>query len=207
MPLLVQPFLTGSGEGIFGIAMDDGVEAWSAHRRLRMMNPHGSGSSACVSQPVPEDLLPLAQRLIRQTGWRGLFMIEILRDLDGTAWFMELNGRPWGSLALARRQGFEYPIWNARLAMDPNWKMAEKLQIQPNLVCRNAGRELLHLLFVLRGPKSKALTYWPPFWKALVDVARISPRDSFYNWRRDDLGVFFSDCFYTLRDNLLKARR
>ena len=52
-PLLVQPFLEGTGEGVFGLATENGVVAWSAHRRLRMMNPHGSGSSACVSQAVP----------------------------------------------------------------------------------------------------------------------------------------------------------
>ena len=40
-------------------------------------------------------------------------MIELLRDRDGVAWFMELNGRTWGSLALARRLGLEYPAWAA----------------------------------------------------------------------------------------------
>ena len=37
------------------------------------------------------------------------------------------------------------------------------------IVSRNAGRELMHLLFVLRGPKSKALSGWPSFWKSLRD--------------------------------------
>ena len=40
--------------GRFGL-QPEGVRAWSAHRRLRMMNPQGSGSSACVSQPVSSD--------------------------------------------------------------------------------------------------------------------------------------------------------
>lgn len=205
--LLVQPYIAGNGEGIFGFATSDGVEAWSAHRRLRMMNPHGSGSSACVSQNVPADVLQPATHFIQQTGWHGLFMIEILRDTQGTAWFMEFNGRPWGSLALARHQGLKYPLWNAQLSMDPSWKLDVNPSIQPDIICRNVGRELMYPLFVLRGPKSSALTQWPEFWRALLDVARLSRRHVFYNWRKDDCRVFISDSYYTLRKNLLKRRR
>ena len=124
VPLLIQPFITGTGEGVFGLAAPDGIRAWSSHRRLRMMNPGGSGSSACISQPVTEDLKLKAQAFLAATGWRGLFMIEILRDHSGTPWFVELNGRCWGSMALSRRQGLEYPAWHARLAMDHQSQMA-----------------------------------------------------------------------------------
>ena len=48
-----------------------------------------------------------------------MFMIELLRDRTGKVWFVELNGRPWGSMALSRRQGFEYPAWHVKLAIDP----------------------------------------------------------------------------------------
>ena len=82
------------------------------------MNPQGSGSSACVSQPVPEDLKAKVKALIATADWRGLFMIELLRDRSGTCWFVELNGSSWGSMALSRRQGLEYPAWHVRLAMD-----------------------------------------------------------------------------------------
>lgn len=68
VPLLVRPFILGTGEGIFGLASSEGIRAWSAHRRLRMMNPHGSGCSACISQAVPEELKRPVERLIRKTG-------------------------------------------------------------------------------------------------------------------------------------------
>ena len=133
-------------------------------------------------------------------------MIETLRDARGAVWFMEFNGRPWGSLALSRRQGFEYASWNTQLALDPNWQLSKQPQIKRNLVCRNLGRELMHLLFVLRGPKSKALTEWPGFFKSFVDVTWVKREHSFYNWRKDDLKVFAFDCCYTLRENLFKVR-
>src|ERR1700690_2691660 len=196
VPLLAQPFVAGTGEGIFGLAAPDGVRAWSAHRRLRMMNPQGSGSSACISQPVPEELKPRVQALVAATKWRGLFMIELLRDLSGKSWFVELNGRPWGSMALSRRQGLEYPSWHARLAMHQQSRVGVALSPAPGLVCRNVGRELMHILFVLRGARSKALTEWPSFWKTLGRVIRVHRGDAFYNWRRDDRKVFIADCYY-----------
>jgi hypothetical protein len=173
---------------------------------LRMMNPQGSGSSACVSQPVPEDLKPKVESLIAATKWRGLFMVEVLRDHSGKPWFVELNGRPWGSMALSRRQGLEYPSWHARLAMDPKSPIGMNRSPAPGVVCRNVGRELMHILFVLRGAKSKALTEWPSFWETLGRVLHIRRGDAFYNWRRDDRKVFLADCYYTMHDNLFRAR-
>ena len=64
----------------------------------------------------------------------------------------------------------------------------------------------MHLLFVLRGPKSIALTQWPGFWKAFAGVVRFHRRAFYYNWRSDDARVFFADCYYTLRNNILKRR-
>jgi hypothetical protein len=206
VPLLVQSFIAGTGEGVFGVVAPDGVRAWSAHRRLRMMNPEGSGSSACISQLVPDDLKVKVDALMAAAKWRGLFMIELLRDRKGTSWFVELNGRTWGSMALARRQGLEYPAWHAKLAIDPGSEVGMISQPPPGVVCRNLGREFIHLLFVLRGAKSTALVERPSLWKTLRDVLRVRRGDTFYNWRRDDAKVFFADSYYTIHDNLFKAR-
>lgn len=207
VPLLGQPFIEGDGEGIFGIAVPEEVRAWSGHRRLRMMNPHGSGSSACISQPVPADLQQKAEALLKSINWQGMFMIELLRDRGGKVWFVELNGRPWGSMALSRRQGLEYPAWQARLALGQESSAGMTISsARTGLVCRNVGREMMHLLFVLKGAKSKALTSWPSFWKTLGNVLRIRRGDSFYNWRSDDRKVFVADCYCTMHDNLCKSR-
>ena len=206
VPLIVQPFIEGVGEGVFGLATPDGVRAWSGHRRLRMMNPQGSGASACVSQRVPDDLKTVVERFIEQTGWRGLFMIELLRQPSGRVWFVELNGRPWGSMALARRQGLEYPAWQVRLALDGQSTAGSEQSGDAGVVCRHVGREVLHMLFALRGPESKALRQWPSAWTALTSVMAVNLNDSLYNWRRDDPAVFVSDCYYTVHDQLIKIR-
>jgi len=64
----------------------------------------------------------------------------------------------------------------------------------------------MHVLFVIKGSKSKALTGWPSLWRTMPEILAVHLRDSFYNWRRDDLGVFAADCYYTVHDNVFKAR-
>jgi len=205
-PLLVQRFITGTGEGIFGLVAGDDIRAWSGHRRLRMMNPQGSGSSACISECVSDEMKAKASTLVAAAGWRGLFMIELLRDSSGKVWFVELNGRPWGSMALARRQGLEYPAWNLRLFLDRDSSVAVDATGTTGIVCRHVGREFMHLLFVLKGAKSKAFSEWPSFGSTVRNLLSFHRSDTVYNWRSSDRNVFFADCFYTVHGNLFKAR-
>lgn len=204
-PLLVQPYLHGTGEGVFGYVDDDGVAAISAHRRVRMVNPHGSASSACTSIDVAPEIERAVRRLISDLDWRGLFMVELLRDEDGTAWFMELNGRAWGSLALARRRGFEYPAWAAQFAMGlPQEPPAPAAPA--SVTARHLGREIAHLLFVLRGPRSQAVAGWPGTWATVRDLLRVSPGDRLYNWNAHRPSVLVSDTIGTLAE-LVAGRR
>ena len=197
-PLLVQPLIEGTGEGLFGHATPDGVVAWSAHRRVRMLNPQGSASSACESiEPDPE-LIEAAERLLGKLGWSGLFMLEFLRDAEGRPWFMELNGRAWGSMALARRRGYEYPAWTVRDALDPEFR-PEPPADPPSVLCRHLGMELAHLAFVARGPQSEALTSWPKLWPTIRQMARVTRRDRLYNWRRSEPDVLVADTWSFVR--------
>ena len=197
-PLLVQPLLEGVGEGVFGIVAKDGVTALSAHRRVRMLNPQGSASSACESIDVDEELVAPVERFLTSIGWSGLFMIELLRDAEGRPWFMELNGRPWGSMALARRRGFEYPAWSVQAALDPDFVPAAPVD-PPDILARHLGMELAHVAFVLRGPQSKALTKWPKLWPTLRAMIRPSRRDRLYNWRASEPDVLAADTWSFIR--------
>ncbi|MEO0369812.1 MAG: hypothetical protein AAF231_00005, partial [Pseudomonadota bacterium] len=167
-PLLVQPLVAGQGEGVFGFVTRTGVVGWSGHTRVRMMNPHGSGSSACRAVMPDADLRARVTAFLNALNWRGAFMVELLRDADGTAWFMEINGRMWGSLALARRQGLEYPAWAVAQAQDASFEPNVPENAPNPGVVRNLGREILHLAFVLRGPKSEFHRKgWPRFMQSV----------------------------------------
>ena len=102
-------------------------------------------------------------------------MLEFLRDADGKPWFMELNGRAWGSMALARRRGFEYPAWTVQATLDPGFEPGCRRD-PPEIRCRNLGLELVHLMFVARGPQSGAPMAWPRLGRAVRDVCTFRPR-------------------------------
>lgn len=197
--VLVQRWIEGRGEGLFGLSDGGGIHHVSAHRRIRMMNPAGSGSSACASVPVTIDLLERVERFLDGIGWAGMFMVELLRALDGTAYFMELNGRPWGSMALARRLGFEYPAWAVENALRPEATLPEAPPFRP-LICRHLGRELVHLLFVLRGrPASES--QWPRRGQTLLDL-RPAPGQRWYNCSPHRPGLLLYDTWRTVYDQL-----
>lgn len=207
VPVLHQPLIAGTGEGIFGFVSDGQAVALSAHRRVRMVNPQGSASSACVSQPVDESLVDPIGRMLASVRWSGLFMIEFLRDAAGTPWFMEINGRTWGSLALARRRGLEYPAWVVQELLGvPQAPRPPRIE-PPEIVARHLGREIAHLLFVLRGPQSEAITVWPGRLQTVRDLLRIGPGQRLYNWNARNPTVLASDTFTTLTELVAGARK
>ena len=108
-------------------------------------------------------------------------------------------------MALSRRQSLEYPAWTVKLALKPQFVPDNNLDRTEEVVCRNLGRELMHVLFVLRGPQSRAIRKWPSLWGTLIEVIRTNRKSSFYNWRRDDWCVFVSDCWYTIREHVFKS--
>ena len=199
----MQPLIEGTGEGVFGIATGDGIAAVSAHRRVRMMNPRGSGSSACRSIPLASDLAGPVAAFLADCDWRGLFMVEVLRDRAGRAWFMELNGRTWGSMALARHRGLAYPSWAVRAALDPEFSppypgMAGVTA--PNVTARHLGREIVHLGMVLvRGDAPRART--------VREVLTPHRGDRWYNWRPGEPAVFAADTWNTVRSQLRRPGR
>ena len=193
-PAIVQPLIDGVGEGIFGLATGGTATALSAHRRVRMMNPRGSGSSACRSIPVAGELTGPVRDFIAEAGWDGLFMIELLRDRAGVPWFMELNGRAWGSMALARYKGYHYPSWAVRAALDPRFRPSMPPP-QPEVTARHLGREIVHLGMVLaRGDAPRLAT--------ARAVLRVQREDRWYNCQRGEARVFAADSWATIRDQL-----
>jgi hypothetical protein len=203
-PAIVQRWLPGTGAGVFGLAEGGAVHHLSAHRRVRMMNPAGSGSSACASTPVPQKLIAPVERLLGAAGWHGMFMVELLYSGDEW-WFMELNGRPWGSLALARRLGHEYPAWAVARALDAQTPLPQAPAFE-DLLCRHLGRELIHLLFVLRGPGSH-IGPWPGRGQTLRALLRGGRRTAWYNLGPGMRGVFLEDTWRTLVEQTRRRRR
>jgi hypothetical protein len=195
--VLVQPIIEGVGEGVFGFAAGGEVYGLTGHQRVRMMNPRGSGSSACRSVPVDPALVEPTRAFVAESGWTGIFMIELLRDGAGRPWFMELNGRTWGSMVLARRRGLPYPEWAVRAAVDPQWTPPQWTET-PHVMARHLGRELVHLLAVLRGARGTDKGHWPRRGATIRAMLRREPGTYWYNTRRGEMRVFIRDTWQTV---------
>lgn len=203
--MLLQPLIKGRGAGLFGFGAASGVKAFSAHVRLRMMNPHGSGASACRSETPDPSLVAAAARMVEASGWRGPFMVELLQDDAGRSWFVEFNGRLWGSLALARRAGFEYPAWAVAQALDSAFDPPGVDSSPVSL--RHLGRDLVHLAFVLKGPSSAFhRERWPGLIRSAASVLRPAHGRAFYNYDSRWPTYFLFDAVHTVMAQWRKPR-
>ena len=199
-PYIAQEYKAGIGEGFFGIAKDGKVFANFGHQRVRMMNSAGSGASACISREPSADETQAVEALINRTKWQGPFMVELLRDETGRQWFMEFNGRFWGSLALARRCGLDMPRLAFELALGN--KVVVPSQHGTGFA-RHLGRDLIHLLFVLRGPGPGPRPHmWPSRSRTVRKVASPHALKSFYNYDHSQPLFFMKDAFVTVLNAL-----
>lgn len=107
---LLQERLTGQEFGIFGLWQDGQWQVKFAHKRLRSLDPMGGASCLRQSIAMPSDMAGYAEKLMAELKWQGPAMVEFKSDKpDGMPKLMEINGRFWGSLALAIASGVDFP--------------------------------------------------------------------------------------------------
>lgn len=117
-PAIVQRVVGGSGVGVELLANDGEVLTAFQHERVHEP-PHGGGSSLRTSVALSPELLDCARQLAGALSWTGLAMVEFrVNHETGEHWFMEINGRPWGSLPLAVAAGMDFPAWQHDLVVD-----------------------------------------------------------------------------------------
>lgn len=107
-PVLVQELCPGRGMGLSVLARDGIVSAAFQHERVHEP-PEGGAGSYRRSAPLDPGLLEGVRRFCRAIDWTGPAMFEFKRVTDGPPVLMEVNGRFWGSLALAISAGVDFP--------------------------------------------------------------------------------------------------
>jgi predicted ATP-grasp superfamily ATP-dependent carboligase len=60
--------------------------------------------------PVDAELVDRVRQMLVDLGWHGIANVQLLRSADGAAHVIDLNGRFYGSLALAVRAGADLPV-------------------------------------------------------------------------------------------------
>jgi predicted ATP-grasp superfamily ATP-dependent carboligase len=113
----VQEYLDGRLMAYAAVVDPDGrVVAQSMQVASRIWPPGAGASCRAVSVPVPPELAGRAAALLAALGWFGLAELQFLVPADGIARLIDLNGRYYGSLALAVAAGANHPAAWAALA-------------------------------------------------------------------------------------------
>src|SRR6266853_173832 len=106
---VLQEYMAGKGSGAFLLRWDDQILLKFAHERIHEVPFYGGWSSLrrSANQPV---LVEAASKLLSAIGYQGVAMVEFRQSNDNrAACFVEINGRLWGSLALALHAGVDFP--------------------------------------------------------------------------------------------------
>jgi len=168
--VLVQEFVSGAGIGVSLFATDEDIFLPFQWHRIREVDPRGSASSARKSVPLDRNLINLSSRLVHSIGFRGIAMVEYKSAADGSMIFMEVNGRPWGSIGLAIASGIDYPRyyidWFLTGALPPR-----QLAYKANVTSRRVVGEMTHLSNVRKGKPENWPGEYPEFWSTLLKVA------------------------------------
>ena len=107
----------------FGGLMLDGRLAALALSHYRRTWPPGAGYAAFAETvATPPALERMVQALMNEIGWQGIFELELIRTAPDRFVPIDLNPRPYGSLALAVSAGAPLPALWCRwlLDRDPN---------------------------------------------------------------------------------------
>ena len=111
--LLIQQFIDKDYEyQLMGCSTGDDIIIPGVSHILRPCK--GSNTSFLYYERLNTEIYPLEQckSFVRQTGYRGLFSIEFLRDKTGKDYFMEINFRNDGNSICVTESGVNLPyIW------------------------------------------------------------------------------------------------
>ncbi len=107
---ILQEYVDGIGYGVSCLFSESGqLIAQFTHERLAEKLVSGGTSIYRQSAKLPL-IEEHAIRLLRHLQWQGVAMVEFKVNPDtGQVWFIEINPRFWGSLALPYYSGVDFP--------------------------------------------------------------------------------------------------
>ncbi len=108
---LIQSFCPGEGLGQMLCMADGKAILRFQHRRLHEWPPEGGVSTLCesIDPSLYQEQMAKSEALLAAMDWEGPAMVEYRHDpATGRFVMMEVNGRLWGSLPLARHSGAHF---------------------------------------------------------------------------------------------------
>jgi biotin carboxylase len=77
--------------------------------------PPRTGPASLIESVRDDQLIEQASRVFAALEWSGVASADFVRDAQGRYWFLEMNPRPWGSIAAAKASGVD--LWSPLAAM------------------------------------------------------------------------------------------
>jgi protein-tyrosine-phosphatase/predicted ATP-grasp superfamily ATP-dependent carboligase len=188
--IIAQELIAGTGAGTFYLKFGGKTYMRFAHRRLHEI-PYTGGTSSLRESVHDDELTNLGEILLDAIGYEGVAMVEFRRSAsDLRPYFLEINGRLWGSLALALHCGIDFPKYLIQ-CYEGNDPFPDPPRYRAGVKCRNIfPGELSHLFSVLRARPGKGVERRPSKTAAVVKFAVLSfdPRVRHdYFWWSDPL--------------------
>lgn len=176
---VIQEYLPGGALGCSVLAREGRVLSSICHRRVREYPVSGGPSSCCVCEDRPE-LRSYAIRLVEETGYTGLAMLEFKEDGAGRPRLLEVNPRVWGTFPLTRVAGGGLPLlwflqaWNAGNPSNPA-PLPDPVPPRPKKMVFTASDLMAAAGYARRGQPGRALG-------ALADLLNPAVRDGLFEW-------------------------
>jgi predicted ATP-grasp superfamily ATP-dependent carboligase len=192
---LAQSYCPGIGLGQMFHMKDSAATLSFQHRRVHEWPPEGGVSTVCATVPLDQhgDQRAKSEALLASIGWEGPAMVEYRYDLrTGTYWLMEINGRFWGSLPLARHAGAEFAWETYAQAMGIATEPPEIRERHARYTIPET-RRLMRILFARRGITDRQ--FKPTPWRDLISYIGdfIDPGMRYFVWDARDRGPFWAD--------------
>ena len=147
--IIAQEFLPGRGTGSCLLRFHGNTYLSFAHRRLHEF-PYTGGASSFRESCRDEELVRLGEKLLDAIDYAGVAMVEFRRDArDERPYFLKINGRLWGSIALALHCEVDFPAALVHCHLFGS-APPHPLGYRSGLRCRNIfPGEVDHLLSIL----------------------------------------------------------
>jgi hypothetical protein len=198
--MLVEGHVPGRGVGSFFLLWNREVRAEFMHIRVHEV-PHTGGVSSYRKSWWHEGVREDALRKLKALDWQGVAMMEYRWDeTRDQFYFMEMNGRFWGSLHLALHGGVDFPtmlldLFHGREPTAPKRRVSvSSRHTFPSEVA-----------FVRSRWKDRSLSWPQKMWSAVEFLLLgLNPLVRSDLWFRGDTGLYWKELTRFLRNSLFR---
>lgn len=115
---ICQEYIPGkNGYGFYGFYWNGELIDFYIHERIHMY-PRLGGASTLAKTIFNEKLFKYGKKILDNLKWHGVAMVEFKQhSINNKYYFIEINPKYWGSLALGISAGVEFPYYHVMYAM------------------------------------------------------------------------------------------